>query len=172
MNRSAPRPVFLVGFMGCGKSTVGRALAERTGAPFLDCDAEIERREGRSIADLLGDRGERWFREREWSLLREIGVCTGIVATGGGMFASARPRRWMKSTGWTVWLDVPLDLCRQRIGVGAGRPLWDDSDRVALRALFERRRAAYALAHLREDASGVADEVVLRLQGRIPFVFR
>jgi shikimate kinase len=143
------RSVFLVGFMGAGKSSVGRQLASDLGWPFLDTDAEVERRSGRPIEAIFAEDGERRFRQLEWDVL-ERAACAGpaVIATGGGLFLGAGPRRWMKRTGVTVWLDVPLETCRARLGSGSGRPLASGRDSIDFRAFFERRRACYALAEL------------------------
>ena len=103
-------------------------------------------------------------------MLRSLEARTGaVVATGGGAFTEAATRRWLASIGHTVWLDVPLDVARRRVGDGAGRPLWPANDPVALRALFERRQAVYALAGLRVDASCDDPAVVVdRILDRLP----
>ena len=143
-------PLFLVGFMGSGKSRVGEALARRLAREFVDTDALVTEREGRSIDEIFHESGEERFRLAEWDALRSLEGGPGlVVATGGGLFQGFEPRRWMLRRGPTVWLDVPLDVARARVGKGAGRPLWLPRDPLALRALYERRRAVYALAALR-----------------------
>ena len=161
------RPIFLVGFMGSGKSSLGRRLAERLGFSFHDTDERVERREGREIAPIFREEGEAYFRDVEFEVLRGLDGRRGaVVATGGGLFLGAAQRRWMKRRGRTVWLDVPLDVCAARVGEGAARPLWHPEDPIAFRALFDRRSAAYALAELRLRAGAEsADELVGRLLG-------
>jgi len=163
------RPIFLVGFMGSGKSTLGRRLADRSGRLFLDTDELIESREGRNVERIFDEDGEAGFRRVEAAALRELGGRTGlVVATGGGLFIQAALRRWIKRRGHSVWLDVALETCSERVGEGAGRPLWRSADPVDFRAFFERRRAAYALAevHLRAGS-----EPVDRLVGRLIGIF-
>ena len=145
--------VFLVGFMGSGKSVVGRALAELAGLPFVDTDEAVTRREGMAIEEIFRRRGEGAFREAEWNVLQ--GLEDGgpaVVATGGGLFLGVENRRLVRRLGRSVWLDVPLEIAAHRVGPGTGRPLWRE-DPLMLRALFERRRAAYALADARVDAA-------------------
>jgi shikimate kinase len=144
------RSLFLIGFMGCGKSKVGEALARELGRPFVDNDARIEQRDGRTIEAIFEASGEAGFRRVEWDALRSIDLRDPkIVATGGGAFSRFETRRWMKQQGCTVWLDVPLTVARKRVQGGRGRPLWISGDRLALRTLYEQRRAIYALADLR-----------------------
>jgi len=154
---SDERPIFLVGFMGSGKTTLGAGLARALGWDLVETDDLVERREGRSIEVIFRESGEGHFREAEWEVLRSLdGRSRCVVAAGGGMFAEARQRRWMKRRGRTVWLDVPPNVCTQRVGSGSGRPLWMAGDPIAFRALFERRKAAYALSEVR--ASGLPDD--------------
>jgi shikimate kinase len=167
------RPVFLVGFMGSGKTSVGRRLAEELDRDFLDTDDLVVEREGRPIARIFRESGEAAFRRAEWEAVQAVGARSGcVVATGGGLFQAADRRRWLREHGITVWLDAPLDECVRRIGPDAGRPLWTPAaDPVAFRALYERRRAAYALAAVRVPASGSVEEVVRELLRRLVPVF-
>ena len=167
------RPVFLIGFMGSGKSTVGRELASALSWDFTDTDDRVEQHEGRSIERIFHDSGEAAFRRAEWEALQTLdGRPRCVVATGGGLFLAARRRRWLRERGATVWLDVPLEACRRRVAGGPARPLWDpDADPLAFRALFERRRAAYALAGLRVSGSGPAEEAVRGVLEGLGLVF-
>ena len=149
---SIPR-AFLVGFMGSGKSAVGRVLAELAGLPFVDTDEAVERREGMTIEEIFRRRGEGAFREAEWNVLQALeGTDPAVVATGGGLFLGVENRRLVRRLGRSVWLDVPLEVAALRVRPARGRPLWSQ-DPLTLRALFERRRAAYALADERVDAA-------------------
>jgi shikimate kinase len=91
-----------------------------------------------------------------------------VAATGGGSFLGVMQRSFMKRSGLTVWLDVPLPRIRERLGAGALRPLWDATDPVSQRSFFEKRRAAYALAEVRVDASvGTPEEIASRIGSRL-----
>lgn len=148
------RPIFLVGFMGSGKSRAGAALARRMHREFVDTDLLVADREGRSVGQIFRESGEAEFRRAEWEALRSLKGQRGIiVATGGGLFLGSEQRRWMKEQGRTVWLDVPLEVARSRVGQDDERPLWLPRDPIAFRAFFEQRRAVYALAALRVDAA-------------------
>jgi shikimate kinase len=162
-----PRPIILIGFMGSGKSTVGRRLAQRLGWQFLDVDEQIVGRDGRTVERIFRESGERRFREIESEILAELVRRERVVlAGGGGLFLSASNRRLARRSARTVWLDVPLAVCADRVGRGGGRPLWPPGDPQGLRALFDRRGAVYALAELRLEAGErSADELVGDLLG-------
>jgi shikimate kinase len=147
-------PIFLVGFMGAGKSSAGALLAARLGWELADTDALVERAEGRSIETIFRESGEGRFREREWEALRsQEGARRAVVATGGGLFLAVRHRAFVRSHGVSLWLDAPLEVIESRVASASERPLWPTADPLERRALFERRRAAYALADVRVDAA-------------------
>jgi shikimate kinase len=164
------RPIFLIGFMASGKSTVGRALARSLGWRLLDTDDLVEQREQRSAERIFSESGEAFFRRAESEILRSLDdLRSAVVATGGGLFLGYESRRWMLGHGRTVWLDVPLEAARRRVEGGRarrrGRPMWEGSDAVALRSLYEKRRAAYALAEVRVDAAaGQTTDVAARIR--------
>lgn len=146
--------VFLVGFMGAGKSEVGRRLADRIGCRFVDTDERVEADDGRTVEKIFEQSGEDFFRAAEERVLDSLLGKRGlVVATGGGLFVGYRPRSRMKRAGRTVWLDAPLAVIERRVGGAGGRPMWPVDDPVSRRALFEKRRAVYALADVRVDAS-------------------
>lgn len=159
--RDPDAPLYLVGFMGVGKSTVGRALAARLGWEFTDTDALVVSAEGRAVEAIFRASGEGRFREAEWDALLSLGGRKRlVVATGGGLFLGVAQRAFMRRHGVSCWLDAPLAVVAARIGAPASRPAWPVDDALSRRAFFERRRAAYALADFRIDASrGVADDL-------------
>ncbi len=154
--------LYLVGFMGAGKSTVARALGRRLGWRAVDIDDLIEARERRSVSAIFAQQGEAYFRqvEREVvaSLVREREV---VVATGGGTFVDPDNRAAMLGSGAVAWLDIPLAKVIERVPPDGRRPL--AQDRAQLEQLYLRRLPAYELAHTRVDASRPLDEVVERL---------
>lgn len=164
------RPIFLVGFMASGKSTVGKALAQALGWRLLDTDDLVEEREQRSVERIFSESGPTFFRQAEAEVLRSLkDLRRAVVATGGGLFLGYESRRWMIDHGRTVWLDVPLEAARRRVEGGRsgrrGRPLWEGNDALALRALYEKRRAAYALAEVRIGAAaGQIHEVTTHIR--------
>jgi len=161
---SRPPVIFLVGFMGCGKSSVGLALATLLGVDFVDLDELVSRDSGRSVSAIFEEEGEAAFRARERSslLALEPRLSAGaVVATGGGAYIDERSRAWMSAQGQTVWLDATLDAIERRIARDGTRPLY--GDRAALEALYDRRRPAYATAGLRVETSTRPPEEVARL---------
>ena len=143
--------IYLVGFMGAGKTTVARALAKRLGWEAVDVDEVIERRERLPVSDIFAVRGEAYFRAAERAVLFEqIGRAHVVVATGGGTFADAQNRAAMNNDGVSVWLDVPLERLIERVPADGRRPL--ASDRFGFERLYHLRRTAYMQAHVRLDA--------------------
>ncbi|MGE5245416.1 MAG: shikimate kinase [Betaproteobacteria bacterium] len=152
--------VYLVGFMGAGKSTVARALAKRLDWEAVDIDEAIEQRERMSVAEIFARHGEPYFRALERSvLLEQLGRPHLVVATGGGTFVDPQNRAAINRDGVSVWLDVPLDRAIARVPADGRRPL--ASSRAAFEQLFESRRAAYQLAHVRLDAGGASVDALV-----------
>ena len=154
--------IYLVGFMGAGKTTVARALGRRLGWRVEDIDERIETRERRSVASIFAQHGEAYFRQQERQTLSELLPQRQIViATGGGTFAEPDNRALMLADGAVVWLDVPLSRVFERVPADGRRPL--AADRVKMEQLYARRRLAYAEAHVRIDGTEPVPEVVARL---------
>lgn len=152
--------VYLVGFMGAGKSTAARALGKRLDWKVEDLDACIEREERRDIPTIFRKDGEPYFRARERQvligLLPERGT---VVASGGGTFADPANRELMLKDGAVVWLDAPLTTVLSRVPLDGRRPL--AADRLEMEQLYNQRLAAYRQAHLRVDAGrGSAEDLV------------
>ncbi len=139
--------LFLIGFMGSGKSAMGRLLAERLGRPFLDLDEWIEARQGTTIREIFARHGEAHFRRLERDALREcLAGDPAVVALGGGTFLAPENRRRLRHAGLTVWLDVPLELALERCAGDPERPLADDPEHF--RRLYQSRRDLYGRADL------------------------
>lgn len=157
-------PIFLIGFMAAGKTTMGRLLAERLDWAFVDLDKVIEDRAGKTIADIFAAEGETGFRKRETTALREVAERRkAVVATGGGAPCSEENIEVMLAAGRVFWLDVPAAAAVERAGKASGRPLLDGAtDPVAAaRKLLSARAPFYARAHARiETENRSAEEVV------------
>lgn len=163
------RNLYLTGFMGAGKSSVGRLVAEELGRVFVDMDAQIEAREGRTIAALFEEAGEAYFRRLERQVLQELARQSGlVVATGGGVVEADENRDLMARTGEVVWLYCDLERSVSRaLEQGSVRPLLAPSRADALeraRRLWKRRQWWYARAPVWVDArSGEPAQVARRV---------
>jgi shikimate kinase len=168
---AAPESLALIGFMGAGKTTVGRLLAARLGWQFQDLDDLIVDREGRSISAIFRDHGERYFRDLENRVLCEFATdhkSRLVLALGGGAFVDAANRRVLQQAGFcTVFLDAPVDelflRCAQPDVI---RPLRQDIQKFS--DLYKQRRPQYRKCSLHIDTTGkpvagVAEEIVRAL---------
>lgn len=170
--KAGPGRVFLVGFMGAGKSTVGRALAERLAVPFLDLDEAFESLAGITIRRAFEERGEAWFREREAELLRGCeAIPNVVVALGGGTFTFPENRVVVRRSGRSLFLDVPFEAIAARLGAKAiDRPLFRSLEEA--RALYDERLASYRLSDAilalegDEGVDAVVDRIVGALESR------
>ena len=163
--------VFVVGFMGAGKSSVGRALSRRLGFEFEDLDERIRAREGRTIEAIFRESGEAEFRRVEHAALRDLLsslTSSRIIALGGGAFAQAENAALLEQAGvHTVFLDAPAEeLWRRCQQEPATRPL--RKDKRQFQELYEARRPCYLRASLCIDTTGkevdsIAEEVASRL---------
>ena len=165
--------IYLVGFMGAGKTTVGRELAARLDVPFFDLDDLVEAAEKTSIKEIFSQHGEPYFRKRERDILRSTRYLdNAVVATGGGTFTFDENIQFIQSEGLSVWLSAPYSLLRGRIGdKAAERPLFRDD--VAAHELFKNRLRYYRMADValdvREDET--IAEIVERLLLELPKSF-
>lgn len=163
MNDTQPTPknIVLVGFMGSGKTTVGRELHQRLGYPLVDMDQVIEERASKSIPAIFEESGEAGFREMETSLLKEITNHAGserrIISTGGGIVGSKENRALLKQLGYVVWLSAPIDVILERTSKNRNRPLLHTEDPAAkIQLLIDQRNPLYEeVAHLKLDTSGL-----------------
>ena len=156
--------VYLVGFMGSGKTSVARALARRLDWRAVDIDDMIEQREHQTVSSIFQRHGEPYFRQSERAvLLDQLSHRHIIVSTGGGTFVDPENRAVINHDGLSVWLDVPLERLIQRVPNDGRRPL--AADRGEFERLFQARRTAYAQAHHRLDAGhlripAIVEEIV------------
>jgi len=160
--------IYLVGFMGAGKTSVGQRLAELMGWSFVDVDQKREEREAISIRELFLRAGEPYFRRVESEELQRL--CAGknlVVALGGGAFCSPENQRVVRRTGTSVWLDAPMEILFSRCKGDGSRPLF--TTRAAMKDLIRRRRPFYAKADLRVKVGRfsidqIADKILVRLR--------
>jgi len=173
-SRGTSRGAVLVGFMGAGKSSVGRVLARRLRAEFLDLDERIEAEAGKTVAEIFATDGERAFRKRESMAIRDaVSVPGRVIATGGGSFLDDDNRKRLKAYAPVVFLDISPATALARLGRDTSRPLLPGEDREkAVTELMERRRPAYLQADFRvstenQTPARVAEEVFLLLSRKV-----
>ncbi len=156
--------VVLIGFMGAGKSAVGRSLARRLGRPFVDTDQETERRAGKPIPAIFAEEGETAFRALERAAIAEAAARRGLVlATGGGAPVDPGNLEALKEGGLVVYLAARPETLAGRVGNGEGRPVLAGAAEPAtrIRELLDRREPAYRQADvvLETDRLSVAAAV-------------
>jgi shikimate kinase len=159
---SDTRNIVLVGFMGSGKSSTGRYLAEKLGRLFLDMDTEIERREGRPIPQIFAQNGEPYFRQLERRLVQELAARTGmVIAPGGGIVLNPDNVRDFAASGLVVNLRVSPEWVLKRVGQDPNRPLLQGGDPLPrIRELMEKRKALYAAVPHQVETDGLTPEAV------------
>jgi shikimate kinase len=162
--------LILVGLPGSGKSTVGALLGEKLHRTFLDFDVEIERREGMSVAQIFGERGEAGFRALERTLTEELKVFGNmVVAPGGGWVSAPEVVALLRPPARMVYLRVRPDVALQRLGGAGERPLLNHPDPLGeLKSLFAARQQAYQSADLETGTElltpqQVADKIIAKL---------
>lgn len=166
-----PSNIFLIGPMGAGKSTVGRQLAKTLNKEFVDCDREIEERTGVTIAIIFEVEGEEGFRKRERAMIEQLTERDGIVlATGGGAVLDEENRSRLRTRGFAIYLNAPIDLLVERTARDRQRPLLQTDDpKEKLIALAQEREPLYQqVADMvvktdRRTARHVVKEIVRKL---------
>jgi shikimate kinase len=156
--------VYLLGFMGCGKSTVGQLLAQEAGWPFVDLDATIEAGQGISIIEIFEREGEPFFRHVEHAALVEASKTEpAVIALGGGTWVQPPNMNLIRATGGaTIWLDCSLEELRRRCQGITSRPLFRSPE--SFEQLFHQRTPYYQLAEFRVATDGSdPQEVVERI---------
>ncbi|MCG8431914.1 MAG: shikimate kinase [Candidatus Omnitrophica bacterium] len=162
--------IYLVGFMGTGKSSVGAALAQRFDAEFMDMDTLIEERQQRPITDIFAECGEAYFRRQEKELLKEVSLKEQrVISCGGGIVIDPENIALMKEKGTVVCLTARPEVILARTRGWTHRPLLNVEDPAKeIARLLTRRAACYAQADVTIDTSELSlEEVVEKVAGSI-----
>ena len=165
--------VVLIGYMGCGKSSVAAALSKKSGLPVLDTDEAIAAHMGMSITDIFAKYGEERFRSEETELLERLhrDAFLGILSLGGGTPLREENRRLMRRLGRVIWLTAEAGTIAERLKHDHSRPLLAgaasrEEKTARIRAMLEQRESAYAAAAMRKFATddlsvdGIADAII------------
>lgn len=158
--------LFLLGLPGCGKSTLGKALAQELNRPFLDTDQMIEQQQQLSIASIFKDYGELAFRQLECQLLENLPTESTVVATGGGLPCFGSNMDTLKQSGVTLYLEVPEEVLVERLqGETHKRPLLQNKSKEellqTLRQHLEKRKPYYRRADLIFSGANISTQLLI-----------
>ncbi|MGM7701954.1 shikimate kinase [Pseudalkalibacillus sp. Hm43] len=158
------KTIYLTGFMGAGKTTVGKVLGERMKMQVIDLDAYIEEKLSWKIPTIFEQKGEVYFRDEEQNALRELPTNEVIITTGGGVVIRKENRQFMKQNGYVIYLDAEVDTIYDRLSGDDGRPLAKGKSKSELARLAERRQPYYEDAHFtvqtdHKTVEQIADEI-------------
>ncbi|MCI5753000.1 MAG: shikimate kinase [Oscillospiraceae bacterium] len=157
--------VFLCGFMGCGKSTVGRELAALMDKPFTDMDSYIEKKAGMSIPEIFAEKGEKAFRTMETSAVKELAASDEVVACGGGAMLKSENAEAAAAGGIVVYLDADYETCYKRISGDKNRPIVMANTKESLEGIYNDRRALYtANSQISIKAEGTPRQIAERIR--------
>lgn len=147
--------IFLCGFMGCGKTTVGKLAAKKLGCSFYDSDDLIVENQGMSIPEIFAQKGEPYFRKVEADIIRSLCGKKAVIATGGGAMLNPDTARAASDAGAVIFLDVDFETCYERISDDSNRPIAASSSKEELEARFNARYELYSKhSTIKIDSSG------------------
>ena len=168
------QPLFLCGMMGSGKSTIGKALAQKLSVPFQDLDHLIVEKSGKNIAEIFESEGEESFREIERNLIILLAqTAEGIIALGGGTLQNQQITDHVKLNGWLVFLDCKPDTLYNRLKESSNRPmissLSEENLKLKITTLLENRLNFYEQAHFsvecnNKDVDTILEELIQKLK--------
>ncbi len=156
--------IAIIGLMGVGKTTIGGKLAEKTKRYFLDCDSEIEDFENKNIKEIFAEHGEKYFREVEKKIIRDIVLRDEeiVLSLGGGAFMDADTRQLLKEKAIIIWLHATIETVLHRVGNKNTRPLLNQKNkRAILEDLAAKRYPNYAEADLKFDTTDINHDTLI-----------
>ncbi len=166
----AEKNVALCGFMGSGKTAIGRELSNILGFDFMDMDEQIEKEAGLKIPEIFSRYGEAFFRNLEKKACTDLSAKSGyVISTGGGAVADAHNMEVIKKSARVVFIDTPFEVCMERIRRDINRPMASSRTDEELRALYDSRRESYEKSDLiyladRKNAAECAKEIARLLK--------
>lgn len=160
------KTLYLVGFMGSGKTTIGVELAKRLNIQVVDTDQYIEKQTERTIADIFAEEGEEKFRRLETVILKQLPTNDFLITTGGGLFIKEENRSWMKENGTVIYLHCDIDEIWARLQDDDTRPLLQHQNFEKAKQLYEWRQPFYKEAHVTIDTTNkpinqICDEILV-----------
>ncbi|MGG1573661.1 shikimate kinase [Fictibacillus sp. NRS-1165] len=163
------KPIYLTGFMGSGKTTIGSLLGKRLNLPVVDTDHYIEEKYSRKVAEIFSLLGEEVFRSYEASILSELPQQDAVITTGGGMAVSEPNRKYMLENGFVIFLSCPLDTIFERLKEDESRPLFDHEKKREMEKLYDSRLPFYRECHWvletsGEDPANIVEKIAARLE--------
>ncbi len=154
------RPIYLCGFMGCGKTTAGKLLAEKLGCGFFDMDNYITEKEKMEIPRIFAEKGEKYFREAETEAVRELAGQSGVIACGGGAMLKKENAEIASAAGTVIYIDGPFETCYSRISGDKNRPIVMNNTKEELEIIYSGRAPVYSRnASLTISGDGSAEEI-------------
>lgn len=162
------KAIYLTGFMGAGKTTIGEELAKQLQLPVIDTDQQIEKKLNKSIREIFEQHGEQYFRNQETRILKELPTTDTIITTGGGIVINSDNREWMKNNGQVVLLNADLDTIYERVHKDPNRPIASKKNKAELIELYQSRVEFYKdCTFIVETAHKNIDEIVNEISGRL-----
>lgn len=159
------KSLYLTGFMGSGKTTIGKLLAEKLSLPVIDTDQFIEKELHKTIREIFETEGETRFREYEHQFLKQIPTENKIVTTGGGIILKSENREWMRKNGIVIYLHCDPEEIMHRLAGDNTRPLLDGDKQKNILAIFTERSKSYQDADYIVDTTGKKPtEIVLEIE--------
>lgn len=158
------KAVYLCGFMGCGKTTVGKLLADKMNSEFYDMDEYIVKREGLRIPEIFSEKGESYFRETETAVIRELEEKGGVIACGGGAMLKKENADIASADGIVVYIEAPFEVCYKRIAGDKNRPIVMSNTKEELEFIYGSRVPVYKKnSSVSVSGEGSAEEIAERI---------
>ncbi|PFJ12606.1 shikimate kinase [Bacillus cereus] len=155
------KSIYITGYMGAGKTTIGKALSEELHMDVVDTDQKIEETQEKAIRHIFAEEGEMVFRDYESEMLRSLPIYNVIITTGGGIIERAENRKWMKENGTVVYLYCDPYVIAERLHEDTTRPLFQKEDIDTFVTKFESRRAYYEEADIHIDTTNKSVEQIM-----------
>lgn len=156
------KTIYIIGFMGAGKTTVGQALSKVLRLPVIDTDQQVEKRRGKVIRDIFAEEGEVAFREYEREVLQSLSTPNTIVTTGGGIVENESNRQWMKDNGIIIYLYCDPSVIVERLRDDITRPLFQRENTRAFIEKFKKREPFYEEATIKINTTNKKIEDIVR----------